>query len=227
MDTMPGSRSHRNPSCQAAIRASSPGSAKGGRSSPGTPSAENMRRSIPAQNEGPAPRTTTTRTRDGRSEPIAASPCQTAGVIALRRSGLLSVTVATASVMSRRSPPASSCAVLMVTAAFPGAAAGMMRPCGGPGGGPAAAASGMAGACPGSALSLTAGRAAAAAQRHPGLGQDPVDEAVGPAGRAGQGPDALPRVVSLLEVSRQLRAVGTRHPGAFLEGLGHEYLPVS
>src|SRR5215469_12001604 len=198
MDTMPGSRSHRNPSCQAAIRASSPGSAKGGRSSPGTPSAENMRRSIPAQNEGPAPRTTTTRTLDGRSEPIAASPCQTAGVIALRRSGLLSVTVATASVMSRRSPPASSCAVLMVTAAFPG-----------------------------SALSLTAGRAAAAAQRHPGLGQDPVDEAVGPAGRAGQGPDALPRVVSLLEVSRQLRAVGARHPGAFLEGLGHEYLPVN
>ncbi len=154
IDTMPGSRSQRNPSWHAAIHVSNSGSAAlGAEPSPGTPSAENIRRSIPAENDGPAPRTTTTRTRGGRSEPIAASPRHTAGVIALRRSGLLSVTVATASVTSKRSPLASSWVGLMVTTCsqrYPRAVtarAEPTRPGGGPGGGPAAA-SGMDGGLP-------------------------------------------------------------------------------
>ena len=75
------------------------------------------------------------------------------GVIAFRRSGLLSVTVATASCQ--------------------GAARSRQ-----------ARQRKERGRC--SALGLTPGGAAAAAQRHTGLGQDPVHEAVGPAGRAGQ-----------------------------------------
>ena len=59
---------------------------------------------MPAQKEGPAPRITTTRTSGGSPAPMAARPRQTACVIALRRSGRPSVTVATAPSMSRRSP---------------------------------------------------------------------------------------------------------------------------
>src|SRR5260370_39242081 len=82
------------------------------------------------------------------------------------------------------------------------------------------------GGCPGSALALTAGSAAAAAQRHPRLGQDPENEAVRPSGRASHGADALPGVVSLLQGSRLLRADGTAHQGAFIDGLSNAYLPV-
>ncbi len=92
------------------MESSKPGSvAPGLRSSPGTPSAVNIRRSIPAQKDGPAPRTMTTRTSGGIAAPTRASPCHMAGVIALRRSGRASVTVATAPVMLSSSPvPVSS-----------------------------------------------------------------------------------------------------------------------
>ena len=49
---------------------------------------------MPAQKDGPSPRTTTTLTSAGRLAPISARPCQTAGVIAFLRSGRPSVTIA-------------------------------------------------------------------------------------------------------------------------------------
>src|SRR6266536_940000 len=109
-DTIRGSRSQVKPCWQTAIHCSKAGSsARGSGSSPGTPSAENIRRSIPAEKDVPAPWTTTTRTRSGSPAPIAARPRHIAGVIALRRCGRLSVTVATQpagseSSISRRSP---------------------------------------------------------------------------------------------------------------------------
>src|SRR5436305_9046675 len=72
----------------------------------------------------------------------------------------------------------------------------------------------------------TAGRSTTPAQRHSGLGQDPVDEAVGPSCRGCQCADALARVIPLAEGCRQLAAIHPRHPRAFLEGLGHMYLPL-
>jgi hypothetical protein len=52
---------------------------------------------MPAQKLGPAPRTTTTRTLPGICSPMLARPRHMLGVIALRRSGRRSVTVAIAS----------------------------------------------------------------------------------------------------------------------------------
>src|SRR5580693_3832888 len=96
MDTNAGLRSHVYPDWNPAMESLKPGSdALRLRSSPGTPSALNMRRSIPAQNDGPRPRRTTTRTSSGSDAPMAARPCHMLGVIALRRSGRASVTVAT------------------------------------------------------------------------------------------------------------------------------------
>src|ERR1700744_4654068 len=66
-----------------------------------------------------------------------------------------------------------------------------------------------------------AGSATAPAQRHSGLGQDPVDEAVGSSCRSRQGTNALSRVISFTEACRQLAAIHSGHPRAFLEGLGH------
>src|SRR5256885_14360612 len=63
---------------------------------------------------------------------------------------------------------------------------------------------------------LTAGRPAASAQVHAGLGQDAVDEAVRPSGCGSQGSDALPGVVALLQLLRQLVSLGTGHAGALL-----------
>src|SRR5690606_35450306 len=72
---------------------------------------------------------------------------------------------------------------------------------------------------------LAPGRAAATAQVDAGLGQNPMDETVGAAGGGCQGADALAGVVPLLQVRRQLVALGTGHAVALLQGLGHEYLP--
>src|SRR6185437_3417763 len=79
---------------------------------------------------------------------------------------------------------------------------------------------------PGGGASLPGG-AAPAAQGHAGLGEDAVDEPVGPAGRGGQGADGLARVVAVLEVGRQLAAVFPGYPGAFSQRrrFGHLYLP--
>src|ERR1700723_77304 len=68
------------------------------------------------------------------------------------------------------------------------------------------------------ALGFAAGGAPTTTQRDTGLAQDPVHETVGTAGRSGQGADALARVVPLLQVRCELGAIGTGHPGAFLEG---------
>src|SRR5262249_54428147 len=73
-------------------------------------------------------------------------------------------------------------------------------------------------------LSPPPGRAAAAAQRNAGLGEDAMDEPVGPASGSGKRSDALPRAVPLLQVRGQLRAIGTGHPGALLQGLCHASL---
>src|SRR5258708_1070259 len=72
---------------------------------------------------------------------------------------------------------------------------------------------------------LASGRPAASAQVHAGLGQDAVDESVRASGGGCQSADALTGVVPLLEIRRQLVALGTGHAGALLQGLGHEYLP--
>src|SRR5580704_6604702 len=163
-----------------------PGSdALGLRSSPGTPSALNIRRSIPAQKEGPAPRTTTTRTSSGIAAPIRARPRHMLGVIALRRSGRDSVTVATLPETLKSSPASVRLARSADTSHHCASSLG---------------------------LRLASRRTAAAAQRNAALAQDPVDESIGPAGRCRQGPDALAGAVPLLQISRQLRAVGTGDP---------------
>ena len=70
-----------------------------------------------------------------------------------------------------------------------------------------------------------AGCATTPAQRHSGLGENPVDEAVGPSCRGRDGTDALTAVVPLAEKSRQLAAIDAGYPRAFLEGgLGHMHL---
>src|SRR5580704_6869826 len=201
IDTNAGLRSHRYPAWKPAIDSGKPGSAAlGFRSSPGTPSALNMRRSMPAQKDGPAPRTTTTRTSGGMAAPIRARPCHMLGVIALRRSGRARVTVATAPDTLKSSPASVRLATSADTSPH---RASCLR------------------------LGLASRRAATATQRNATLRQDPVDESVRAAGRCRQGPDALACAVALLQVSRQLRAVGTGHPGAFLESLGHANLPES
>ena len=104
-ETMSGRCSHRNPACSPAShspKSGLSGSASG--SSPGTPSGVNSRRSIPAEKDGPSPRTTTARTCAGSVSPMSARPRHMPGVIALRRSGRCSVTVATVPSMSSRSP---------------------------------------------------------------------------------------------------------------------------
>src|SRR6516162_6377316 len=68
------------------------------------------------------------------------------------------------------------------------------------------------------------GRATPPAQCHAGLGENPVDEAIGPSCRGRERPDALAGVVPLAELCRQLAAIHAGHPGTFLEGLGHMHL---
>src|SRR5690606_10347234 len=75
-----------------------------------------------------------------------------------------------------------------------------------------------------SALGLAPGRPAAPPQSHTGLAQDAVDEPVRPAGGSGQRADGLTSGVALLQIGGQFFPVGTGHPGAFLQSLGHEYL---
>src|SRR6185312_7000706 len=109
--------------------------------------------------EGPAPRTTTTRTPGGSAPPMAARACHIAGVIALRRSALSRVIVAAPGAgapTSSRSParPRSGSPTVMLSSA--------LRP------------------------GLAPGGAATAAQRDPVLRQDAVHESVGPAGRRGE-----------------------------------------
>ena len=93
--TIEGSRSQRYPSWQEAIQSSKPGLAGlGSGSSPGTPSALKRRRSIPAEKDGPTPRTTTTRTSGGSAAPMPARPRHIEGVMALRRAARSRVMVA-------------------------------------------------------------------------------------------------------------------------------------
>src|SRR4051794_31476764 len=70
---------------------------------------------------------------------------------------------------------------------------------------------------------------AAAAQRRPGLRQQPVHEAVGAVGRGGQGPDALPAVVALAQLVGERRPVAPRDPLALAEvrraRVGHDSPP--
>src|SRR5215472_3548872 len=182
------------------MESGNPGSAALGlRSSPGTPSALNMRRSMPAQKDGPAPRTTTTRTSSGIDAPMRARPRHMLGVIALRRSGRESVTVATLPEMLSSSPALARSVRSADTS-------------------PHCAASGLG-------LRLAPRRTAATAQRYTALTQDPVNEPVRPPSRRRQRADALAAAVSLLQVGRELRPVGTGHPGALLESLGHANLP--
>jgi hypothetical protein len=68
------------------------------------------------------------------------------------------------------------------------------------------------------------GRATTPAQRHSGLGENPVDEAVRPSCRGRQRADALSGVVPLTEERRQLAPIHAGHPGAFLKRLGHLHL---
>src|SRR5512139_1142905 len=71
---------------------------------------------------------------------------------------------------------------------------------------------------------LTERVAAPSAQVHTGFGEHIVHEPVRTAGRRGQLTDALALRVLLLELGRQRVALGTCHPGALLNGLGHESL---
>src|SRR5438270_598353 len=61
-------------------------------------------------------------------------------------------------------------------------------------------------------LAAAAGGTATPAQRNSVLGQDPVDEAVGPSCRGCQGTDALAGVVPPAEGDRQLAAIGPGYP---------------
>src|SRR5215475_4738556 len=176
--------------------------------SPGTPSDVNMRRSMPAQKLGPAPRMTTTRTLSGIWAPTRASPRHMLGVIALRRSGRFRVTVATSFSIARSRPAAVSSPLAADMAYLAPVESGSAK-------------------LSALSLGLAPGRAAAAAKGNTALTQDPVNESVGPAGRRGQRPDALASGVPLLQVAGKLSPVGTGDPGALLESLGHAFLPVS
>ena len=61
---------------------------------------------MPAENDSPAPLTTTARTSSGRLSPMSARACQSRGVWLFRLSGLFSVTVSTASVCETCRPAA-------------------------------------------------------------------------------------------------------------------------
>ena len=190
IETMAGSRSQQvarlvagDPVLEAGLgRRSAPGP-RPGRPRPRT-SAGRFRRRTMARRRAPRP-PGPARAGWRRSS---ARPCHMRGVIALRRSGRLSVTVATAPLMSRLSPrsPVSGtrphCSHHHCVH-YPGrAATGLSLT--------ALITSACGARCPatgdGSALclGLAPGGTAAAAQRHAVLGQDAVNEAVRPAGRA-------------------------------------------
>src|SRR5262249_55845785 len=59
---------------------------------------------------------------------------------------------------------------------------------------------------------LAAAGPTALAQLHPGLGEHPVDETVGTAGRGRKSPDALPGGVPLDEVLGERPALSPDHP---------------
>ena len=209
----------RYPAWQPAIHSSNPGSTGLCRaSSPGTPSGVNRRRSIPAENEGPAPCTTTTRTSGGSARPIAASPCHIRGVMALRRWLRSSVMVAAPGAgapTSKRSPARARSA----RARSPGARS--------PWAGSARANSARAIWLSGR-HSLLVLRPRLAAVAHRGHARPVLDRmrCTKPRPAGGEASDGYsPRVVPLLQIRRQLGAVGTGDPGAFLKGLGHAYLP--
>ena len=157
---------------------------------PAMPSGVKARRSRPAENEGPSARRTTTSAARAAHVPTAARARQVAGVWALRRSGAARTT------SSRRPglPRATGRAAAARSARRVGrrrsrrdSRAGLPPP------GRRPAAAGRDGPAPpvGSALlGLAARGAAAAAQAHVVLGEDPVDEAVRPPRLLGQRADA-------------------------------------
>src|ERR1700761_6173644 len=171
---------------------------------------------MPAEKDGPSPRSTTTRVVPGSASPIAASPCHRDGDIALRRSGRFSVIVATAPSTSSFSPASSGTGGWLAILGLLSAPVRRLRPR-------------LVRPAPGrSALGrgLAPGGAAPAAQLHPGLAQHPVHKTVRSPGGRGQRTDALPRVIPALEVGRQLGTVRPGDPGALLQRLGHVYLPL-
>ncbi len=116
METKRGSRSQVKPRWKSSIVALIAASSCERR--PATVSAplvlgSSIDRSRPAENAGPSPRTTTTRTSSGSPAPIVASARHIAGVWLLRESGRSRVTVAVAPSTSRRRPTAASSSGLM------------------------------------------------------------------------------------------------------------------
>src|ERR1700759_4486527 len=83
---------------------------------------------MPAEKDGPSPRSTTTRVVPGNVSPIAASPCHRDGDIALRRSGRFSVIVATAPSTSSFSPASSGTGGWLAILGLLSAPVGRLRP---------------------------------------------------------------------------------------------------
>src|SRR3954454_396879 len=195
--------------------------------SPGMPSGEKGRRSRPAENDGPSARRTTTSAASAAHAPTAARARQVAGVCALRRSGAASTTSSRRPESSIRRP--ASPALSLRSAGGPGWAAPAVMPVlrerrGTPPSGGHPAAAGRDGPAPpvrSALLALAARGAAAAAQAHVVLGEDPVDEAVGPSRLLRQRADAGAVRVLLRELAGELGSVGARDPGALLDSLGH------
>src|SRR3954470_6092273 len=216
---MPGERSQRNPAWYSRIRSSASAVERRPRSPrpPSTPgSALNRLRSRPAENERPAPRTTTTRTSSSSDDPICARVAHVVGVWAFSWSGRSSVTVRTAP----------SCCVLTQPLVFSGFTRSPRWR--------------SAAACLGLLCLLVRSQAhsrlltipvgsTAAAQGGAGLRQEPVDEAVRALRGLGQRADALAAAVALPQVGGQRRPVPAGDPLALAEirsvRVGHDFPP--